>query len=351
MRVCVFRIGNVGDIACALPALRAVRLAYPNARLTLLSSPGLKGMPSAADVLAGATWVDEIRLYHAEDIDTLAKRMALLRELRARHFDVWIDLPNDLTPIARQLRDMAFARLAGAKWARGWRINTIRWAAQAQSEHLRFPNEVDRLLGIVRDAGFALQDVEFEFPRPHETTLRVDDLLRSAGLSSDRLVAIAPGAKRSTNRWLPERFAAVGRLLVARGYAVVLIGEKPEADLCRKLAADIGGRSHSFAGDLTIGESSEVLRRCELAVCLDSGAQHLACAVGTACLSLFSFWQMRGKWHPYGNGNVVLQKWVQCHTCMQEECPNGNRCMKAIETDDVVNCALDMLDARAQKTS
>ena len=56
--VCVFRTGNVGDITCVLPAIHAVREAYPEARLTLLTSPGPRGMPSAVDVLEGAEWVD-----------------------------------------------------------------------------------------------------------------------------------------------------------------------------------------------------------------------------------------------------------------------------------------------------
>src|ERR1700694_4782394 len=61
-RVCVFRIGNVGDIACVLPALRAVRQAYPTAHFTLLTSPGAAGMPGAADVLEGAAWIDELKI-------------------------------------------------------------------------------------------------------------------------------------------------------------------------------------------------------------------------------------------------------------------------------------------------
>src|ERR1019366_502260 len=145
-RICVFRIGNIGDIVCALPAIRCIRRAYPNARLTLLTSPGLMGMAGAAELLPGIDWIDELRVYFSEDIETLPQRWKLLRELRARHFDVWIELPNNLSSIFRQFRDMMFAWMTGVRWARGWRINTIRLAAQAQSEHLRFTNEVDRTL-------------------------------------------------------------------------------------------------------------------------------------------------------------------------------------------------------------
>lgn len=342
-RVCVFRIGHIGDIVCALPAINAIRHAYPDAHLTLLTSPGQRSMAGAAEVLADAKWIDELRVYHAGDIDTFAKRWSLAKELRARRFDVWIDLPNDLSTIARQFRDMLFASLVGPRWARGWRIDTLKWAAQAQSEHLHFSNEVERMLAVVRRSGMDAVDAEFALPRTAETKDRIDALMRSWNLQSDRLIAIAPGAKRSTNLWVPDRFAEVGRALASQGYRIVLVAGKADSDTCGTIAEQIGPRAYSFAGMLSVSESTELLRRCRLVVCLDSGIQHLASAVGTLCVSLFSFWQMRGKWHPYGPRNVVLQKWVPCHTCLLEACPNGNRCMNAIEVKEVVESAMEML--------
>jgi asparagine synthase (glutamine-hydrolysing) len=343
-RVCVFRIGNIGDIVCSLPAIRCIRKAYPDAHLTLLTSPGPGGMPGAADVLEECDWIDELRAYHSEDIDSHSKRAALLKEMRERRFDVWIDLPNNLTTITRQFRDMAFTRIVGAKWARGWRIDTLKWAAQAQTEHLHFPNEVERMLAVVRRAGIPVEEIDFGMGRPARVVARIDRLMSERDLAGRNLVAIAPGAKRSTNLWLSERFAQVAQQLSESGFVPVFLGGKGEAQACAALSAIVGGRCESFAGELSVSESCELLRRCHLLVCLDSGVQHIASAVGTPCISLFSFWQMRGKWRPHGSRNVVLQKWVPCHTCLLEECPNGNRCMKAIEVHEVMFHAKKMLD-------
>jgi ADP-heptose:LPS heptosyltransferase len=346
-RICVFRIGNIGDIVCALPAMRAVREAYPEARLTLLTSPGARGMPGASDVLRGADWIDEVRVYHTEDIDTHAKRAALLRELRSASFDLWIDLPNNLTSVSRQFRDMIFARMTGVRWARGWRIDTLRWAAQAQSECLSFPNEVDRMLDTVRRLGIVPRLVDFALPRsaPWDGTAHQQRLVSAA--QRKPLVAIAPGAKRTTNLWMTDRFAAVGAELARAGYHIVLIGGAGEAPVCERIAREVGRSATSFAGALSLAESSELIRRCKLVVCLDSGVQHVAAAVGTPVVSLFSFWQMRGKWRPHGKDNVVIQKWVDCHTCLLDNCPNHNRCMKAIRVSEVVAHARRLLDRRA----
>ena len=344
-RVCVFRIGNIGDIVCALPAIRLVRLAYPGAHLTLLSSPGRKGMPGAAEVLDGVEWIDELRIYYTDGIDTHSKRASLLREMRARRFDVWIDIPNNLTTISRQFRDMLFTRMAGARWARGWRIDTLAWAAQAQSERLRFANEVDRTINAVRRMGFANGEIDFALPRPAPVRKRIDDVMQPLILPTERLIAMAPGAKRSTNLWFPDRFAQVGQELSDRGYAILLIGGQSDAEMCAAIAAQIGSQAQSFAGELSVAESCEMLRRCRLVVCLDSGVQHLASAVGTPCLSLFSFWQMRGKWHPHGGSNTVIQKWVPCHTCLLEQCPHGNLCMREISAAEVSRAAQRFLTA------
>lgn len=336
-RVCLFRIGSIGDITCALPAMYAVRAAYPAARLTLLTSPGPAERPGAAELHAGLPWIDEIILYHSPDIETFPQRWSLLRSLRERRFDVWVELPNNLSTVWRQVRDMAFTRLLGVRWARGWQIGTLRYAAQAQSEYLHFPNEVERLLGIVDRAGFPTNAGLYGLTLPPGARRAVDDLLGAA--NGTPWVALAPAAKRSTNHWPLERFAEVGRALVDRGHAVVVLGGAGDREICAALAGRIGAGAVSAAGQLSVLESCEALRRAQLLIGVDSGVQHLAAAVGTPCVSLFSFWQMLGKWHPHGAGHRVLQKWVPCHTCLLNECPHENRCMTAITVSDVLDAA------------
>ena len=82
----------------------AIRRAYPAAHLTLVTSPGKAGSVGARELLDGVSWIDEIVVYHAEDIATARGRLELVRNLRARKFDVWIELPvgrraaGDLVP-------------------------------------------------------------------------------------------------------------------------------------------------------------------------------------------------------------------------------------------------------------
>lgn len=337
--MCIYRIGNIGDIVCALPAMYAIRRAYPNAHLTLLTSPGKRGAVGAAELLEGAEWLDELLVFYIDDITTLRHRLKLVGRLRERAFDVWIELPRSLAHTGTMLRNMIAARLAGARWGYGWRVSTIRWAAQAQSEFLAFPNEVERQLAVVSDSGISPGEAVFPLPLSDRHSRAIDDLLSRNGLRDRPLVAIAPGAKRSTNRWPLDRFVQVARHLASKGFGVLVMGGASDAEICREVATGVGFLASAIAGQCALLESTELLRRCRLLICNDSGVQHLAAAVGTPCISLFSSWQLKGKWHPYGPEHTVLRKWVECHTCFLDECPYDNRCIRLIETDEVMALA------------
>ncbi|MGH7948986.1 MAG: glycosyltransferase family 9 protein, partial [Candidatus Binataceae bacterium] len=181
-RVCIYRIGNIGDTACAAPAIHAIRRAYPNAHLTLLTSPGPAGLVGARELLAGTTWIDEIVVYPLERVSTLSGRIELLRELRARRFDVWIELPVVAARYRTLARNMLAARAAGAHWGFGWRLGSIYIAVRAQSEVLNFPTEVERLLDLLRDGGIGTRQSDFALSTTDDDRRAVDALLDGAAL-------------------------------------------------------------------------------------------------------------------------------------------------------------------------
>ncbi len=153
-RICVYRIGAIGDLVCATPALFAIRRAYPEARLTLLTTPGnYSRARHAEELLGGAGWIDEVISYDLDQVRTMKDRVAFGRKLRARKFEVWFDLTLDRARLTRMLRDMVLARLLGARWAFGWRLEHLGFAARAEAEMREFPDEVERLAAVLRSSG------------------------------------------------------------------------------------------------------------------------------------------------------------------------------------------------------
>jgi ADP-heptose:LPS heptosyltransferase len=348
--VCVYRIGNLGDILCALPAIDAVRHAYPGARITLVTSPGKTGMPGARQLLAGAPWLDELFVYHSEDIRTFAQRLRLIRQLRRRKPDLWIELPSSLATVPVLLRNMLAARLSGARWGYGWAVSTIRWWARAQAERRVFPNEVERLLQIVAQCGIRTPSPQFPLPITEQHAAAVDQLLGNFSPERVPLVAIAPGAKRPANRWPIERYVKVGQALSRQGFRLLLVGGAGDEPSCAWIASQIGTNTLNLAGRTSMLESCEALRRCGFVVCNDSGVQHMAAAVGTPCVSIFSAREMRGKWHPYGVRHIVLREDVPCRACYLDECPRENFCIRLVQVADVLRAG-ELLSAQVQGLS
>ncbi|MGC1678789.1 MAG: glycosyltransferase family 9 protein [Candidatus Binataceae bacterium] len=351
-RVCIYRIGNLGDVACAIPAIHAVRRAFPGAHLTLVSSPGRAGMPGVSELLRGVSWLDEIVVYYSGDVAGTRAQLRWISTMRARKFDAWIELPPVDAPFAILVRNMFAAWMSGARWGFGWRYERIRLFARAQSELLEFPNETARLADLLEAGGVAVpapqypvQNSLLEISAAERAT--VDQFFARTGLANTPLVALAPGAKAPANRWPAERFIEVGRELAARGNCVVVLGGAGEAGPCEAIATAIGARARSLAGQTTVRESCEVLRRCALLVCNDSGVQHLASLVGTSCVSIFSAREFPGRWYPAAERSVVLRKWVSCHTCYLTECPYDNRCVNLVTAAEAADAAAKIMDSAA----
>jgi len=343
-RVCVYRVGAIGDLVCATPALSAIRRAYPDAHLTLLTTPGrFRGAHHALDLLNSADWIDDVILYELDDVTTIKQRWTFAKRLRACNFDVWFDLPLDRARFSRLIRDMILARIIRMRWAFGWRLEHIGFAAKAEAEEREFPDEVERLAGLLARCGISDGATEFPplaDPRRSQITNGVfGELERSARA----LIAVAPGARRPCNLWPADRFAAVCESLVFDGGRVFLIGGADDAPRCGEIADAAGGRSKNLAGKLSLIESCELLRRCDLLIGVDSGPLHLAAAVGTRCLGLFSERNQRRRWFPHGDRHVVLHGKVECHTCLLDVCPYDNRCIKQITIEQVLEAAREML--------
>ena len=349
-RVCVYRIGAIGDLVCATPALFAIRRAYPDAHLTLLTTPGKYSRSRhAEDLLSGAGWINEITTYDLDEVRTIRDRLAFGARLRARKFEAWFDLTLDRAKFTRMIRDMLLARLLGAQWAFGWRLEHVGFAAKAEAEVKDFPDEVERLAGTLRSCGIEADATSFPPLADELQGSSIQHFLRDLEVDGRARVAIAPGARRSCNRWPTDRFAAVCASLIAGGAAVFLIGGADDYPMCEQISSRSEGQATNLAGKLSLSESCALLRRCDLLICVDSGPQHLAAAVGTRCVALFSQRNQRRRWYPHGSQHLVLEGSVECHTCLLDVCPYDNRCMKQITIEQVLAAAHASLQTNSRR--
>ncbi|GAB3192629.1 glycosyltransferase family 9 protein [Geodermatophilus arenarius] len=280
-RIAVLRANLLGDLVLTLPALAALRAAYPGAEVTLLGRPWhadlLEGRPGPWDrVVVVPPWPG------VRDAPGAARDGAEVRRFLAAQRGEGYDLALQLhggggnsNPLVAALgaRVTAGARDAGAP-------ALDRWLPYTSDQH-----EVLRCLELTGLVGAVPVTLE---PRLAVTPADAAAADRVLPAGPAPLVALHPGASDPRRRWPAERFAEVAGALAAEGATVVLVGsggdDRRAADAIRAATA---APLLDLVGRLSLSALAGVLARCRLLVGNDSGPRHLAEAVGTATVGVF----------------------------------------------------------------
>jgi ADP-heptose:LPS heptosyltransferase len=336
-RIVVYRIGNIGDILVTLPALNAIRKRFPDAHITLLTSPGKKGAPGAEQILPLGKWFDELFVYFSSDVQSWNGRLQLLRRLREGKFDLFIQLPNQQSRLRDEVRNMTFARLAGCRYAVGFEVSQRALFLREQALHVP---QIRESLRIYRSVASQLLLDSYEdvvLPISDAPRRQVADLLLMAGVpENESFVVIHAGAKRHTNQWPLERYARVADEIIRRwGTRVVLTGSAAELPAVERVAELMREKPMVFC-QLDLPQMAALLKRCSLYVGNDTGPMHIAASVGTPTVSVFSARDFPERWRPCGHGHIVLRRDVPCSPCFKEICDRDLVCLKAIEAKDVL---------------
>ncbi len=327
----------VGDAVMSLPALRALRAAYPRARLTVVAKPWV------ADLYARESFADEVIRYSAV---TLRGKLAFALSLRARRFDTAVLLQNAFEAAALARAAGIPRRIGYARDGRSWLL-TDAIAPPRKGEiprHERF-----YYLELLRRAGIldAL---------PESDAIRLDGAAaaREAGraaLDTRGLVAprigLSPGAAfGAAKRWLPERFAdAAVRIARIHGASVAVFGSASERPLCEEVSAALAREDvpfHNFAGETTLAEFISLAAACDVYLTNDSGSMHIASALDVPTVAIFGATDDETT-GPTGPLARVIREPVDCSPCLLRTCPIDHRCMTRVPAGRVADIALEIM--------
>jgi ADP-heptose:LPS heptosyltransferase len=336
-------------MVCALPAINTVADAFPGSNITLLTDEEGAG----AELVSACSTISEVITYRVGHRQLGI--VGLIRRLRRERFDLLVHLSQDRTPAARKIRDVFFFHLAGLSRQIGFDLGaTMFWSGDRRIENpdVLQPNEVERLLRIVRKAGITPKSVRFGLRPGLEAVKRVDDLWALHGLGKQsNIIAVVPGSRMPCKRWPLSNYAEVCKRLLEREADVMLIlGSKREMDLGEELVGEtIGdlpqqkqGSIINLTGKTSLPECAEIVRRCKLYLGNDTGLMHLAAAMGTPCVAVFSGRDYPGAWHPYGSHHRILWHSVPCQPCFLTRCKNLI-CLAAIRPEAVLRACISLL--------
>ncbi len=153
-------------------------------------------------------------------------------------------------------------------------------------------------------------------------------------------IVCSVGAKVDAKNWGIANWENLTERLSRRykRFALVFVGAKDEYDLCEQVGRSWAGEKLNLSGRLTPRESSAVLEKATLFIGHDSGPMHLAAAVGTPCVCIFSGRNKPKVWFPYGDNHCVIYHEVGCNGCGLDVCEReAKKCITSITTDEVLD--------------
>ena len=339
-RILAIRLDNIGDVVMLGPALRSVKETSPAAHLTLLASPG---GATAAPLLP---WVDDVITWRSvwQDLGQLPFDPGRERELIALLAERTFDAALVFTSFSQTPHVPGYVcYLAGIPLRAG---ESKEFGGATLTTELRgAPDElhqVERNLRLVECLGFRARDRRLAVSIPAGARAVVPDLLARAGLAPGApFVVLHPGASAKARRYPPERFGEVARGLGERGWPVLVTGVERERDLLRTVLARAPAAG-ALIGGTTLAEYAALLERAALVVTGNTLPMHLADAVGTPVLVLFSGTDLEAQWRPRAVPHRLLRRPTPCHPCYLFECPIGQPCLD-IPPIEAVEAAMALL--------
>ena len=337
MKILVRAPNWVGDAMMAIPALEAIRRARAGAELIVLARP------TVADLLSDQTYADRIIPYDFRGRHHgWTGKENLIRELRRETFEVAVLLQNAFEAAWLTWRAGIPERVG---YGCDGRSPLLTKAVRVPGKGEIPAHESYYYLELIRRAGWMERLPEAIAPvRLHmsegareaaETRLR-----RSGARENAWRVAIAAGASYGAAKcWPAERYALLAdRLISECGADVIFFGTEGEKEVTARICSKMKSRAISLVGETSMRDLAALIASCSLFIGNDSGAMHVAAAVGLPVIGIFGSTDPEGT-SPLTEQFSLIREAVSCSPCFLRRCPVDHRCMTRISADSVFSAA------------
>jgi heptosyltransferase-2 len=333
-RILVRATNWVGDAVMSLPAIRAIAGRFPEAEITVLARAWV------ADLYARETSIRRVLPYD--------RKLSVLKQLRVGRFDCAILLQNAFEAALVAFLAGIPRRIGYDRDARGWLLTDavpVPLPGRIPRHERYYYLEMLRRAGIISD----LPEIDAIRLEGAEDARRAGAERFAHAAVSEPVIGVSPGAAYgSAKRWPSDRFAATAAAVAReRGASVCLFGSSAERTLCEEVATSIhaaGVRVENLAGRTSLKEFIEMAAACRLFLTNDSGAMHIASALGVPTVTVFGATDHTTT-GPTGPLARVVREPVHCSPCLLRECPIDHRCMTRVESGRVTGVALELWEA------
>jgi len=327
-RILVIQTAFIGDVILVTPLIAAIKKIFSQSLIDVLL------IPQTADLLDNNPKINSILLFDKRKNKFLAF-LKTLKILRDNKYDLAISPHSSVTTALLIYFSGIPIKVGFARW-----ISQI--LLTHKLPHLKNTFKIKKnlyLLSPFSDEEFLIQTELFPSEKMYE---KAKNILSALKVNCEKIVAVAPGSNWFTKRWPKEHFEQLVKKLSDLNYGIIFIGSKEERDLCEEINPQ--KNYVNLAGELSLLESAAVISFCDLMICNDSGALHIADAMQ---IDLFAFFGPTVKsigYFPFRGNDKVFEVDLDCRPCSSHgtnACPLGHHnCMRFIEPDFVVSQVL-----------
>jgi len=341
MRILIYRLGSLGDTIIALPCFHFISKKFPDAQRYVLTQYPTGKITPTETVLSGTGLVHGFFYYplFTRDVNIL---MNLRSKIAAWKPDMLIYL-NAPRGKLKLIRDYIFFKLCGISKIIGFPFTNDLFSHKLDSRTGYYEHECNRLARTLSEIGSidledrSYWDLKFsaeEIGRVETTTLNWP--------GRDAFITCCAGTKMTAKDWGVERWKDLLPQLSKkyRGIGMAFIGSADEKKCCESLQRVWNGYAINLCGRLTPRESAALIKQSVMFLGHDSGPMHLASAVNTPCVTIFSARNKPAVWFPFGyqERHRVIYNKVDCSGCDLEDCTvNNKKCILSITVDEVLD--------------
>ena len=324
-------LNRIGDTLFSLPAIRALKIRYPEAKLTVFTKP----LP--VELYMHNPHIDEIIIFNGKgDCQGIHQgRLELIKTLRDSNFDLAVLLHNNF-------ESALVAFLSGIPERIGYRKD---FRSFFLTKSLPFPKaptpRAEQFLEITK---LVECDTKEKKPDLYLSETEREWAINRLGDLPPPLVGIIPGAQEISRIWDSGKFAVVADTLIEKTKANVLIlGGPGDKKFSSSIKSKMKNIPLDFTGEFSLRELMAIIKSCNLVISNDTGPMHIACLLGVEVITFFGAGNLI-ETCPIGDKVHVIHRDLPCSPCLKSECPKGNyECLELITAEEVIEIALHAL--------
>jgi ADP-heptose:LPS heptosyltransferase len=343
-KILIIELAGIGDLLLSIPALKAIRNSFPQAKICMLAAEKVRGL--AADL----PFIDNVYYFKMQYGGGLSKasilrHLAVLLKLRAEKFDIAVNMRTLVSD--QSAKKMKFLldlikpqKTAGRNTEQRGSFFDISIPESQIGE--KYESEYD--LDTARAIGAEIVDKKIDFVVPENDIAFIERRFMSGGISkNEKIIGIHPGGMPS-RCWPIQRFKTLIENISSKlNCCFVITGGRSELMLADELRKVIHAKAVSFVGQLTIKQTAALISKCDLFISNDTGPMHIAAVLKTPLIALFGPGDIT-RFDPrvIFQEAVVFYNKADCAPCENVDC-DDMKCIKSIDVAEVEKAVFDLI--------